>query len=131
MSYIKFYLKKTVFAFNKGNPYSTEDLIDESDSEATTKENTKKRSFQIDDDDDDDEPAIGSAHKKHRVQNLDNFLDDEAEDDDDDDDDEYDENNISLGKLVLKSNQLVLIQFSIFVSFSYMQCYLFTITCII
>eukprot|EP00112_Aurelia_sp_Birch-Aquarium-sp1_P022414 Seg631.2 transcript_id=Seg631.2/GoldUCD/mRNA.D3Y31 product="WD repeat and HMG-box DNA-binding protein 1" protein_id=Seg631.2/GoldUCD/D3Y31 len=69
---------------SQNNQFSTLDLFDDSDHSNITTEKPRKRAYQSDDDDDDGLP-VGSAHKKHRVQNMDNFLDDEADDDDDDD----------------------------------------------
>lgn len=46
-----------------------------------------------------------TTSKKHRVNNMDNFLDDEA-----DEDDEIDDNNISLSKFCV-SNDISSIQF--------------------
>ena len=78
-----------LLCFFQNNQFSTLDLFDDSDNSNLTTEKSRKRAYQSDEDDDDDDGLpVGSAHKKHRVQNMDNFLDDEADDDDDDDDPE-------------------------------------------
>ena len=63
---------------------------------------TKRRADAMDLDED---LADVTTSKKHRVNNMDNFLDDEA-----DEDDEIDDNNISLSKFCV-SNDISSIQF--------------------
>ncbi len=75
---------------SQNNHYDASEVLADSDNEDIDNQKTKKRTLDYDDDDDD--IPIGSAHKKHRVQNFENFLDDEADDDDEED------ANISLGK---------------------------------
>ena len=58
-----------------------EDLSEDWDIEGRKSEKRRRR---VDDSDEDDEEPVGSVHKKHRITNIENFLDDEADDDDDD-----------------------------------------------
>lgn len=55
---------------------------------------TKRRAMDLDED-----LTDVTASKKHRVNNMDNFLDDEA-----DEDDEIDDNNISLSKFCVSKD---------------------------
>ena len=65
--------------------------MDDFDDDILEKKKIPKKRMHDSDDEDED---VGSVKKKHRVQNFDNFLDNEAVDDDIDDDDP----NISLSK---------------------------------
>ena len=86
---------KTCLFVLKDQKHRSGDILGESVAFAGVTEKSRKRSFRIGDDDDDDDDngvPVSSISKKHRVQNFDNFLDDEAEDEDEDD------ANISLSK---------------------------------
>eukprot|EP00795_Rhopilema_esculentum_P013213 gene13213-4031_t len=73
--------KDAVPADIQNQEFRNEDLSEDWDIEGRKSEKRRRR---VDDSDEDDEEPVGSVHKKHRITNIENFLDDEADDDDDD-----------------------------------------------